>query len=338
MAQKVDAKELLKNNLPLWITYGVALVPVILYFVVVGGVQGEIEIAEGQLVTKSKQLEGMAKKIDAKNPDEPLYTEKDVSNFQERKKVYQTAVGKLGQVVQSRDAPLEKWFTSEKWKGTDPEKVTPDANDYQVEYTKQVGFLRDSFKAILPDPTLVFAGEGLSQDKMLKFQKRFWIQQACLEALKSGGARKLTARIEFPENTGVTEDPNRPYTPIPVQFTFEIDFPNLPKVIHALLTQEIAFRVTRLAVEKTPFEIKRTEPVSFVITAPDGVFEKECEGVKFRDKAPENVGTDYWIPEPPIKVDVTLEALDFRPQPKPAPAEGEGAGEGAGEAGTEKGN
>ena len=327
MAQKVDAKELLKNNLPLWITYAVALVPVALYFVIVGGVQSEVEGAERELQQKSSQLAGMAKKIDTKDPEQPLYTEKDVENFQKRKELYQAALGKLDQVVQSRDAPLEKWFASEKWKGTDPATVTPDPNDYSVEFQKQVGVLRESFKDLLPDPALVFSGDGLSSDKMLKFQKRFWIQQACLEALKSGGANKLVTRIEFPESSlPGPEDATRPYTPIPVQFTFEAEFPEVPKVIHALLTQEIAFRITRLSVEKTPFEIRRTQPVSFVITAPDGVFEKECEGVKFRDKAPENVSTEFWIPEPPIKVDITLEALDFRAQAKPAAPEGEGEG------------
>lgn len=330
MTQRIDPKELLKNNLPLWITYGVAVVPVVLWFVVVGGLTTEVERAENSLKQKSSQLKQLAKRIESKDAENPVYTPKDVEHFQKQKALYQEAIGKLGQVVQSRDAPLEKWFQSEKWKGTSIEEVTPDFADYQVVYNTQVEGLKTTYKALLRDPSMVYAGEGISSDKMVRFQKRFWVQQACLEALKTGGAKELAAKIDFPEATaaGGAEEKDRPYTPVPVRLAFLASFRDLPRVIHALLTQEIAFRITQLVVEKSPFGIERKETVTFSIQSPEGVFESECYGVKFRDTAPANANDqDAWIPEPSVKVDVSLEALDFRPAPKPAPAEGEGEGQ-----------
>lgn len=338
MAQKIDPKELLKNNLALWITYGLAVVPIILWFVLVGGVISQAGISEGQLKQKSAQLKSLAKRIDSKGAEgsEPVYTPNDVENFKKQKALYQEAIGKLGQVVQSRDLPLEKWFQSEKWKGTEIDAVSPDFADYQVEYSNRVDALKASYKAILRDPSYVYAGEGLSSDKMVRFQKRYWVQQACLEALKQGGASELLSKVDFPEGSsssgggGGAPEAEKPYSPIPVRLSFKVSFRNLPKAVHAFLTQEIAFRITQLVVEKYQFQIERKEQGNFSIQSPEGVFESECYGVKFRDNAPANANDqDAWIPEPAVKVDISLEALDFRPPPKAAaPAEGEGGGEG----------
>lgn len=330
MAQRIDPKEILKNNLPLWITYGVALVPVVLWFLVVGGVVEQVQKSEGALKNQSTALESMAKKVGQKDADPPLYTPQDVEHFKKRKELYQAALDKLSGVVQSRDAPLERWFKSGKWQGTDIDKVTPEFADYQVEYSGQVDQLKKTYAALLKDPSLVYSGEGLSADKMVKFQKRFWVQQAVLDALKAGGARQLAARVEFPEASaaGAQGDPDRPYTPITVRFAFLCSFRDLPRVTHALLTQEIAFRITQLVIEKAPIQIEKKEPApGLVITGPEGVFESESYGAKFRDQAPPSVNDqDAWIPEPPVRVDITLDALDFRPAPKPAPP-ADGAGE-----------
>lgn len=337
MAQKIDFKELLKNNLALWITYGLAVVPIILWFVLVGGVISQAGVSEGQLKQKSAQLKSLSKRIDSNGGEgsEPVYTPNDVKNFQKQKALYQEAIGKLGQVVQSRDLPLEKWFQSDKWKGTEIDTVSPDFADYQVEYGNRVEALKTSYKALLRDPSHVYAGEGLSSDKMVRFQKRFWVQQACLEALKQGGAKELLSKVDFPEGSsaggGGGPEAERPYSPIPVRLSFKVSFRDLPKAVHAFLTQEIAFRITQLVVEKYQFSIERKEQGNFKVESPEGVFESECYGVKFRDNAPANASDqDAWIPEPAVRVDISLEALDFRPPPKAAPAEGEGGGEGEG--------
>ena len=139
-------------------------------------------------------------------------------------------------------------------------------------------------------------------------QKRFWIQEALLDGLKKGGAVRLAHDIEFlPPPT--EEEPA--YKRIPVRVSFFVAGRDVPLVVREVLAREISFRVVRMKVEKSAWTIRHDFDPQFQIQLDELVFEKPVYEVELKEHAEFGDWT-RWVPEPPLKVELEVEAFDFK--------------------------
>lgn len=363
----IEPKQVILNNKVLVGIYVAALLPIPLWFVLVAnGVRGDPVAGRGppgsygdtkRQLNEAKQLaETMAGKIG--NPEDPLYTQNDVERLEKRKKMMETQLDELRKIVKNADLSLEAWFEAfASLKGATPAKA-----EYDTEWNKQITKLKDQYKAVLTTDT----GENLAYtdlppggaDQLRTWQKRYWIQEAILEALvdtnksASGPASqvRLQSRMDFgaagpkfgefvagPEDKG----PPPPYDPIDVRLSVRGPLSRLPIVIRELLARKIPLRVKSIRYDNpTAFAMDHQKP-RLSIDGKEGYFVQDTYFAKV--DVEEAKGLDLndqtrWVWEPPVVVELQLEVYDFRkeatepPAPPPAPAEGEG-GEGGGEGG-----
>lgn len=334
----VDPKELLLRNKLLVIAYVLAIVPVILWFPLVdGGVKAEYKAATGQLQKNASAAKGMAKKIKEPEATPPVYTEGDVEAFKERQKKYAEELGNLVAVVEGADAGLERWFAAF------PNGPANTA-DYVTEYGKQMGLITEKYKPVLTGP----ANEDFTYndiptgDALQRYQKRYWIQLAVLEALtqaqagNQGAPIRLQQKIEFPSSQTPSEGP---VERIPARVTVICPFPRVPVVIRELLARDIPMRVASMRVDKEPFTYDASDPrfKHFADAKPrqniDGretVFQQDAYTAQLTT-ADQFKSQEHWLPEPPVRLELLVETFDINKSKLPAPpppAEGE---EGAGE-------
>lgn len=329
----VDPKELLLRNKVLVGAYVAAIVPVVLWFVVVDGVKGEYQAATNKLKSSAKAAKDMADDLKSEDPERKVYTEADVQTLKDRQALYTAELQKLVGVVNDADVELEKWFAAFTGK-------TPTAADYITEWGKQVGLLTEKYKAVAtgPDGTVHVYNDPPTGDALQQYQKRFWIQEAILEALHqakaaSGGANiRLAQKLDFPPppagDAGAV-------LRIPARVTLVCPFPSLPLVVRELLARKIPMRVAALRVAKEPFSYEATDPrfahyaeakPRFAVDGREYVFQQNAYTATLTSKDA-NTKQEHWIPEPAVRIELLVETYDINkaalPKP-PAPAEGEG--------------
>ena len=334
----VDPKELLVRNKLLVIAYVLALAPIGLWFVVVdGGAKADYAAQVNKLQTQASNAKSMATRITTKDTENPVFTADDVTLLGKRKEAYEAESKGLVQLVNDSGGNLEDWFESfQKLPANQP----PGMADYLTEWSKQCGILADRYKAMLTGP----AGESLIYNEpppggeQRKFQKRFWVQEAILEALTKaqegnpGLPIRMVAKLDFPTPPaqGPGEAP-RAYEPIPARITVLCPFPRLPALIRELLAQKIPMRVTSVRVDKEQFAYEQSDPrfshydqtkPRFSVDGREYVFQQESYPVTLT--APEHYGNqEKWIPEPRVKVELMVEAYDFNKIEPPAAPQGE---------------
>jgi hypothetical protein len=299
MAQAVDPKELILNNKGLLVAYVLAILPVVLYFVIVGDLASQVETNQNTLRRKQNDLKGFHQQLS--DPSNPLYTEQDKTRLEERQKLYAEELEALDAVVAERDAPLERWF--DKYEGVDK----PEFNEYVTEWEQnQVPELLTNYADLLGDnpKSLVFV-DVPGRSELRSFQKRFWIQSAILDALKKGGAVALTAPgINFRD---VKPGPGGAFSIVSVRISFEAVFTRLPLIVKRLLSTELTMRVAQLEVHKDSFEFARE---NMMIDGSRKVFLDFAYGEALKDVKPPEEPTAV-IGEPTVRVEILLEVFDF---------------------------
>lgn len=332
----VDPKELLARNKALVGAYVLAIVPIVLWFVVVDGVKAKYQAATGKLRSSASAAKTMAGDLGSTEPGRQVYTDQDVQTLTERKALYARELSNLVGLVKDADAELEKWFPEFEGKSSAPAPA-----DYITEWNKQIGFLAETYKAVLtgPDGTSHVYNDPPTGDALRRYQKRFWIQEAVLEALKQAQAGNtglpvvLAQKIDFP--TPSSDDKGSAVQRVPARVTILCPFPRVPVVVRELLARKIPMRVAGLRVAKEQFAYESTNPrfshfnetkaPRFSVDGREYVFKQNAYTAtlttKGADTAPER-----WIPEPRVKLELLVEAYDINHDalPKPAPAEGEG--------------
>ncbi len=341
MAASLDPKELLLRNKLLVIGYVLALVPIPLWFVLVaGGVKGpssagRAEKPEDSYNAAKRALNRASGKLKdfhqrtQEGAEQPLRTQEDVTRFEATKALYQKELAALAALVNEKDAGLERWF--EAFSGTKPGEL-PNAADYTTEYNKQIGLLSEEFKDICGQgaESMLF-GEPPSGRDLLQGQKRFWVQRTCLEAIKDGGGpkAKLASKIEFPPPPAAAAKDSR-FEVIPVRLTLSVPLARVPAVVRSMLARPVPLRVTGVRVEPLAWLYEDAKR-QFSVDGRDLVFLQSVYSARFDDQA-QFGSLEGWIPEPPIKLELTLEALDFKRvevEAPPAADAGEG-GDGSG--------
>ncbi len=185
------------------------------------------------------------------------------------------------------------------------------------------------------------------------WQKRYWVQEAILQALtdanKSAGGPtglvRLQTRMDFGSSGAKLGDiggpddkgPPPPYDPIDVRLSVRGPLSRLPIVIRELLARKIPLRVKAVRYENpTAFAMDHQKP-RLSIDGKEGYFVQdtyfakvdidEAKGLDLNDQS-------RWIWEPPVVVELQLEVYDFRKEatePPAPPADGGGeGGEGGG--------
>lgn len=344
----MDTKQILASNKPLLGVYALALVPLPLYFVLVAPKKGDPDspraVAAGEnektsyggavrkLAGYQSKIDSLSKRIKNQDAEQPVYTKDHIEFFKRRREAYQAQVGEMQRFLWELDQKLERWFPEFQEK-VQPGKE-PDRNDYTTHYTNNaIPKLRDRFADLVNTPAgLMLFDTPPPANQLRTYQKRYWIQEACLDALKTAGAGPLLARFEFPVEVA-TE--GKPYKLIPARFSFTCSFRNVAKVVRELVAREIPMRVTQLEVEKTDFGGPGSpydQPAIKLQVPRDIVFRQDAYTGQLDDaadfKGEERL--EEYLPEPPVKVSITVEVLDFdvtEPAPPPPP-EGEGEGEG----------
>jgi hypothetical protein len=336
MAQ-LDPKDLLVRNKVLVGAYALAIVPVILWFVVIeGGVKAEYAQVQQKLRSKASSAKDMAARIG--NAENPVYTREDVTRLEQRRALYEKELGDLAGIVNERDVTLERWF--EEFKAT-PEGKQPTTSDFVTRYNTNIGLLVERFKPIVTSPTgeLCINNEPPTGDALRKYQKRYWVQEAILEALAAaqkdnpGGPIRLVAKLDFPLPTAPPRDADAPAPAaemIPARITVTTPFARVPHVIRELLARPIPMRVTRLTIDKEQFTYDSTDArfphfdtvrPRFMIDGRDWVFEQDTYTATLPNTDAYG-GQEHWIPEPNVKLEVVVEVYDFKKIDPPAPPEG----------------
>ncbi len=364
----VDPKQLLVDNKVLVAVYLAALAPIPLWFVLVaGGVKGNpapnsgsFDDAKRKLQDAKRSADSMSAKIGSTDPDNTLYTEKDIERLQARRELYEKEVLALRTLVTGADVELEKWLDVDSTRGL-KEGQNPKNTEFATDWSKEVVKLHETYKKYKDDKGVEHwerdvatgdTGEDFiyggapgdapagGQEKMS--QKRYWVQLALLEALASANlkakdphlAAKLAARIDFLAQAAAA--PEEPYEPIKARVLIKAPFTRIPVVIRELLAQKILIRVTTVRVDsQAPFMIEHAQP-KLVVNGGEGYFLQTAYFARVDAAGSSSVKTDElrddarWIWEPPVVVELGLEVYDFRKLGTQKPAEGEGE-EGGGE-------
>lgn len=364
----VDPKQLIVDNKVLFAIYLVALAPIPLWFVLVGGGMkgdptkgsGSFEDAKSKLTDAKRTADSMAGKIGSTDPDNQLYTEKDIERLQARRELYEKEVLALRTLVTGADVELEKWLDVDSTRGL-KEGQNPKNSEFATDWSKEIVKLHETYKKFKDDKGVehwerdvatgdtgedfIFGGApgdapAGGQEKLS--QKRFWVQLALLEALSSANlkakdphqAAKLAARIDFVAQAPVP--PEEPYEPIKARVLIKAPFTRLPVVIRELLAQKILIRVTTVRVDsQAPFMIEHAQP-KLQVNGGEGYFLHTAYFARVDAAGSSSVKTEElrddarWIWEPPVVAELGLEVYDFRKLETPKPAEGEGEGEGDG--------
>lgn len=357
----VDPKQLIVDNKILFATYLVALAPIPLWFVLVGGGvkgdptkgSGSFEDAKGKLTDAKRTADSMAAKIGSTDPDNQLYTEKDIERLQARRELYEKEVLALRTLVTGADVELEKWLDVDSTRGL-KEGQNPKNSEFATDWSKEIVKLHETYKKFKDDKGVehwerdvatgdtgedfIFGGApgdapAGGQEKLS--QKRFWVQLALLEALSNANlkakdphqAAKLAARIDFVAQTPVP--PEEPYEPIKARVLIKAPFTRIPVVIRELLAQKILIRVTTVRVDsQAPFIIEHAQP-KLQVNGGEGYFLQTAYFARVDAAGSSSVKTEElrddarWIWEPAVVAELGLEVYDFRKLETPKPAEGE---------------
>jgi hypothetical protein len=366
----VDPKQLLVDNKVLFAVYLAALVPIPLWFVLVaGGVKGDpakgsgsFDDAKNELTSAKRLADSMAAKIGSTDPDNQLYTEKDIERLQARRELYEKEVLALRTLVTGADVELEKWLDVESTRNLAAGQ-NPKNQEFASDWTKEIIKLHETYKKSWKDDKGVEhwerdvatsdtgedfiygggTGEAPAGGQEKVSQKRYWVQLALLEALSSANlkakdphlAAKLAGRIDFVAQAAVA--PEEPYEPIKVRVLIKAPFTRIPVVIRELLAQKILIRVTTVRVDsQAPFIIEHAQP-KLLVNGGEGYFLQTAYFARVDAAGSSSIKTEElrddarWIWEPPVVVELGLEVYDFRKLETPKPAEGEGEGEGEGD-------
>jgi hypothetical protein len=317
----LDPKQVLQRNIPLVTCYVLALVPVILWVVVVvegveGGPKDSYKSVSMTLRSKKAALEGIAKNIQS-----------DASQ------VYTPDHKKL---ISDRDLALERWLPAV---GELPKDKVPTANQFQTVLNTAVDGLKTTYGDIVVDSTnpakpFFVALEPVADGTQKKIQKQFWICERILISLKKASTVtpsdatpiRLVSNIEF----GTSGQGNTPpgqakplMAPIPAKITLTMTLKDLPKVLRELLAQDIVFRLKTLHTELLPFSFANPKLQLVVNPDPKPLYEQTIYNATPQSPADVPADLETVFPEPKLKVTIELEAIDFDMDainPAPAPA------------------
>jgi hypothetical protein len=162
--------------------------------------------------------------------------------------------------------------------------------------------------------------------------KKFTIQKELIEAVKAVPDAWVGTQILFsmqpgaaggaPPAPGQPAATKTPYTLFPVTFGVVLSFRDVPKLVREILARPIVFRITKIDVELREFSYDRSQafpgppPCRINDTGAKKYFDQFYYGIVFPRNAANQVpandaAEEDFIPEPPVKVEIAVDAFDF---------------------------
>lgn len=328
----VDPKDLAKKNAALIAIYVLTILPLVLWYVLVeDGVYGA---RKDSFIASARQLGSNITNINSminsiNDPETRVYTQRDIDRLNEQHALYRKVIGDLKATLYDKDQALERWFDQY---STLKEGEEPKPNDYITHYNKKIKELTAEFADLVtPEdggPPNIYR-QPPPRNQLRTYQKRYWIQQCVLEAIRDGteAARKrgepgakVVQAIRFTEARKGTGDGSAALVDrIPANIVFTCSIRDVPAVIQKLLSQPVAMQITALKLVKESF--LRDDPEKQVHIDgrggyfPDVYYTGELET---HDKYEGDDKQHVYIPEPSVRLNIDLAVLDFG-VPKPAP-------------------
>jgi hypothetical protein len=337
----LDPKTVLLQNKILIGLYVVALVPVVLWFMLVAdGVEGGASPAKGpvtsydgaysrlrqvqnSLKSYKTQMKTMRDERDGNKPfSNPLYTNKFTEAYSKQNQELDAQNKLMAKLITDSDAPLEKWFSDPKITEQVNAGKDPSPGDFDAVFQSEIGRLTKEYADLVVDPgptkTSYLWKESVAPGTQRTVQKKFWVQERILMALKKGGAQQLLDRIDLGTTAPADKTAKALVAPIPAKFIFKASFRDLPNVIRELLVRDIVFRVNKVHTELLPFGFTRKESEGFDKEQPLKVNAETNKSLYDRTiYSGTIVNTKLFtteeaiLPEPALRVSVEVEALDF---------------------------
>jgi len=322
---ELDPKQILMRNKALLGAYALAIVPIVLYVLLVtNGVQSDFEREAQKLTTKKRQADSLASRIKADSPDDPVFTSKHVEQFKERAKQVKAQERELAALLVKRDVPFEEWFP--KFKNVKPGQQ-PDYNEYLTYWrANAIPDLIAEYRDLVTgedDVPRVYDQDPDRKD-MKRSQKRYWVQKAILEAVRkaAGSEARLLSAVQFTDGPAVTAKPAegeaKPlFRKSDVRLEVALPFPKVTHLVRELLAREVVFEITGLEVAKHPFRYEKTD-IGLLVDGTGRVFTEDYamgQLAKFEDWT--GKAEDY-VPEPRVRVALDLKVYDFDVELPPA--------------------
>src|SRR5688572_854588 len=142
----LDPKQVIQKNIPLVVCYVVAIVPIILWVVVVvNGVQGGAKDSYRAIANQLRQKKNELSKIENEIKQDPslVYTPEHKKKFIERNVELDNQYNSMIKLVGDRDNALEKWLPA---LGDVPKDKLPGTNDMQTKLNTAMDALRKDYK------------------------------------------------------------------------------------------------------------------------------------------------------------------------------------------------
>jgi hypothetical protein len=344
-----DPKEFVTRNPALVGAYVAALLPIPLWFVLVGGgPKADFETQANRVKGQGRNLNELESRLN--DPQNPVYTERHVQELKDLRGKYEQNINALREVINSRTGVLtDRWFESDAYPKPAPGEA-PRWNNFVDEWDHQCDLLVEEHRAMVTDPVsqnLYVYTEPPSQSPqtaMITGQKRFWVQAACLAALKTAGGERIqliSPGIDFPtpapanfvaqpqspdgEEGSAPREP--PYALIPINLPIRCQLSDLPTIVGELLRQEVVMRVVKVEVSKAQFYWENPE-YSFDVSGTERVFFDTAYGADVKEPTTElaelpGLDGESRILEPLVDVILRLEAYDFKRVKVPSAEDGQ---------------
>jgi hypothetical protein len=175
---------------------------------------------------------------------------------------WQEEIRQIGRELETQDSAIEQLFKDPDNPGRDDPL---EAGMWKMVYREKVRSLRDlgrrAFK-VFGDEALVtteYGDEWPPSDEMRREEKKYWVQEivvGTLAGLNEGRTRPIVpvfdsfSFIQKPERL-LHSSHNDTFRPIAFELRLASTFPNVPLVVHALLTSEANCQITSIQVERS---------------------------------------------------------------------------------------
>lgn len=333
----LDPKELAQRNVPLIVIYVLALLPLPIWFVVVqGGIKDGKNDSVADALKKLKRKQTTIKQFSerVKNNDPELFSPNHVQAFNDRATELKKQIAQLEDAIRERDKTLEMWFDDPQFSGL-KEGQLPDPADYaQYWKSKAIPQMVETYGDLVKPPEeggdpYLYSSQPV-KDTMKRDQKRYWAQKYILEGIRKGakhesyidgklGKARLASAISFASDNsrGGSNEEKPIVSSFRAQVELRCSFRDVSTICREILAQPIPMQILALEVSKHPFRFEDRE-LQLTVDGSEKAFLDSNYSIKL-DNFSDFKGDDKleaYIPEPPVRVQIEVEILDFDLPPK----------------------
>jgi len=307
-----------------WVGLGaLLLVAAVIYGVAVaGGVNAEIRDKTKKLDDAVSALRRFASipDDDVGNPEKGLPVREVADYWSRKRQALETEARAITEKYRARDRAFEQ---------------IPGIVRGEVELTRFVAELRgevqrlqDEFKGLVEegaafDKSIPVAEPTPQKDEEIPFaQKKYLMARAVLRAAKEAGARRVVSMAFREAEKADPKAPPREVERLGVEADLRMQFPGVPKLVAEILSADVTFEVRKLSVETVPVSFPELDPWKvFEGVGASGPasgatpvmrsFPRDVFIGTSKPADPRTKGRPPELKEPPVKVVIALDALDF---------------------------